>query len=267
MIMNSIVTVFINGKQYEAKKDETLLTVAKRNEIDIPALCYEECLPPFGACRLCIVDVKEGFKKGITASCSLLCVDGLSVVTDTNEIKKHRKILFELYLAQAPGSKKLKEIAAKYGVVDTKFEKSIKKDDLLNNSCILCGLCVRVCNELMGAGVINFIGRGHKTRVNTPYFEKSEICLGCKACESVCPAEAITINDIEKVRSLKCWSGTEVMLNKCVGCGKYYAPVPLNTKVANLLKDLRENGDSTCPECLKKVNAKNATKGVTFNFL
>lgn len=265
--MVSIVNVYINNKKFEAEEGEPLLNVARRNRIDIPALCYEDALSPYGACRLCIVDVKEGGKKGITASCSLLCTDGLSVETDTDEIKQHRKILFELYLAQAPHSKKLHEIAKKYGVEDTRFEKRIKKDDPLNNSCILCGLCVRVCNELMEAGVINFIGRGHRTRVNTPYFEKSDICLGCKACENVCPTKAIAINDTEGVRRLHCWSGTEVILSKCTECGKYYAPVPLNTKVANFLKDLKENNDNICPECLKKAKAKEFTKVVTSNFL
>ncbi len=259
--MSDKVNVYINSKRYQAIKGEPLLNVARRNRVDIPALCYEESLKPYGACRLCLVDVKEGAKKGFTTSCTLACSEGLSVVTDTDEIKKHRKVLFELYLSQAPNSEKIKDMAARYGVFATRFELKHQENDKLNSKCVLCGLCVRTCNEIMAAGVINFIGRGHNTKINTPYFESSDVCLGCRACLEVCPTKAITIEDRSNIRIMASWSNTEVELKKCTVCGKYYAPERLDVKVDSLFyyKDKDEKLKDMCPECRKKYVAKKHT--------
>jgi len=246
--MSEKVNVYINSIAYQAVKGEPLLNVARRNKVDIPALCFEESLKPYGACRLCLVDVKEGSKKGLTTSCTLACSEGLSVVTDTDEIKKHRKVLFELYLSQAPNSEKIKNMAARYGVFATRFELKHQENDELNGKCVMCGLCVRTCNEIMGAGVINFIGRGHNTKINTPYFESSDVCLGCQACLEVCPTKAITIEDRLNVK-------------KCAVCGRYYAPEKLNKKIDSLFyyRDKDEKLKNMCPECRKKYIARKQT--------
>ncbi len=259
--MNETVTVYINDKEYKALKGEPLLNVARRNGIYIPALCYEESLKPYGACRLCLVDVKEGSKKGITTSCSLACSEGLSVNTDTDEIKKHRKVLFELYLSEAPNSEKIRDMAARCGVFSTRFELKRQKNDSLSGKCVLCGLCVRTCNEIMEAGVISFIGRGYGTKINTPYFEASDVCMGCRACLEVCPTKAITIADTEDIRLMVSWSDTEVELKKCSVCGKYYAPVKLDNKIDSLYyyRDKDEKLKSMCPECRKKYVSKKQT--------
>lgn len=256
------VNILIDGKQFIAYEGETLLDVARRNNIDIPALCYDPSLKPYGACRLCIVEVIDGAKKGITTSCTLSCVDGLSVRTDTEEIKQHRKILFELYLAQAPASKKLKKLAARYGVFSTRFKEKFIENDPLDNSCVMCGLCVRVCNEVMGAGVINFIGRGHKSKVNTPYLEASQICLGCQACVEVCPTGAIKAFDEENVRYMASWSQTTVKLKKCAECGRYFAPEPLTRKTesAYFYADKDEVLKDLCPDCRRKYITKKVTQ-------
>ncbi len=256
--MNENVNVYIDGKPYTAKKGESLLKVARRNGIDIPALCYEESLEAYGACRLCIVDVKEGAKKGITTSCTLKCNDGLSVETNTKEINTHRRILFELYLAQAPESERIKELAARYGVFKIRFKKKERKDDPLNNSCVLCGLCVRVCNDIMKAGVINFIGRGYQSHINTAYLESSDICTGCMACAEVCPTKAIKIEDSGQIRIMASWSNTSVELKRCSVCGKYFAPEALNDKVNTLFyyRDKNEVLKDMCPECRRNYVAK-----------
>ncbi len=251
---DKIVTVIINGRKYSAIEGEPILNVARRNGVFIPSLCYEESLEPYGACRMCIVEVKsEHTRKKITPSCTLYCQDGLSVETDSEEVLKHRRLLLELYLAQAPNSEKIKKLAKKYGVETTRFRKKIRENDPLNNSCVLCGLCVRVCNEIMEAGVINFIGRGHKTTVNTPYYENSDVCLGCMACAEVCPTGAISFEDKKGVRIAHSWSETRIELKKCSSCGKYFAPDKLDRKVDAVYsrEDYAELKD-LCPDCRRK---------------
>jgi NADH dehydrogenase/NADH:ubiquinone oxidoreductase subunit G len=160
----------------------------------------------------------------MTTSCTLRAAEGLEVVTDTAEIVKHRSILFELYLAEAPKSEVIKEMAARYGVTKTRFFKKLDPTDPLGNKCVLCGLCVRACNEIMGAGAIGFVNRGPYTMVNTPYFEPTKDCLGCGACVKVCPTNAIEMEDIGDTRIMKSWSETKVPLVRCDCCGTYYAP-------------------------------------------
>lgn len=259
---NREITVFINGEEFKAKNGELMIDVARRNGIFIPTLCYEESLEPYGACRMCLVEIKnEGVKKRIVTSCTLQVFDGLSVETDSDEVLKHRRMLLELYLAQAPDSSKLKELALRYGVSGTRFKQKIKDNDPLNNSCVLCGLCVRVCNEVMGAGVINFVGRGEKTRVNTPYFEQSELCLGCRACAEVCPTGAIEFRDEGGVRVAASWSNTTVELKKCKVCGKYYAPVKLDKKIDTLYyyRDKNDELKGMCPNCRRRAIARKMT--------
>jgi len=251
------VTVTINGKKYPADEGEILLSVAIREKIAIPHLCYEASLDPYGACRLCMVEVIKHGKKEMTTSCTLRATKGLEIVTDTPEIAKHRNILFELYLAEAPKSEIIKKLAARYGVTKTRFLKKIDTTDSLGNKCILCGLCVRVCTEIMRAGAIGLINRGPYTVVNTPYFEPTKDCFGCGACVKVCPTDAIEMEDIEAERIMKSWSATKVPLVQCSCCGKYYAPKALTTStLARITPSLKEVVSGLCPECRGKRIAR-----------
>ncbi|HOD85792.1 MAG TPA: 2Fe-2S iron-sulfur cluster-binding protein, partial [Methanoculleus sp.] len=236
---------------------ETILSVAIREKIEIPHLCYEASLDPYGACRLCMVEAVRKGRSEMTTACTLRAAEGLEIVTDTPQIVKHRKILFELYLAEAPRSEVIKKMAARYGVTKTRFFKRVDPADPLGNRCVLCGLCVRACNEIMGAGAINFINRGPYTVVNTPYFEPSADCLGCGACVNVCPTAAIDMEDIGGERVMRSWSGTRVPLAECESCGKHYAPKALaESIIARLETPLREETAKICPECRGKRIAR-----------
>ncbi|UUX93645.1 2Fe-2S iron-sulfur cluster-binding protein [Methanoplanus endosymbiosus] len=244
------VTVIINGREYPAKKGEVMLGVAIREGIEIPHLCYEASLSPYGACRLCMVEKRCRDRSEMVTSCTLRAEDGLEVVTDSPEILRHRRMILELYLAEAPKSEVIKSLAARYGVTKTRFFKKTDKDDPLGNKCILCGLCVRVCNEIIGAGVISFVNRGPYTVVSTPFSGENSDCLGCKACVSVCPTHAIVTGDSGDERIMKSWGETKVKMRECPVCGNYYLPDLLAEKVyAKINPPLSKNIQEMCPKC------------------
>lgn len=256
--MKDSVIIKINNNEIEARQDQTVLTIARTHGIDIPALCYFEGLEPYGACRLCLVEVIKGPKTGITTSCTLKAQKGLEVMTDTESVKKYRKILLELYLAQAPNSEIIKEMALKYAVAETRFSKKIDPKDSLENRCILCGLCVRIC-EAMGVTAISYIARGIYTRINTPYLESSKDCTGCGACAKVCPTSAIKIEDIEQKRIISSWSKTELDLKKCVLCGNYFSTESLVNFVFKNLSETEEELKNLCSECRRRLFSKKVT--------
>lgn len=181
----------LDGKEHEVKEGTTILEVARREGIKIPTLCYHEEMSPYGSCRLCLVEVIKRGWPSIQPSCLYPAQEGIEVITDSERVRKNRKILLELYLARSPDSEKIIELAHEYGVRDTRFEIKEKSD------CILCGLCVRACEEVSGRHAISFAHRGSKRAIQTPFGELSEFCVGCKACAFVCPTGVIEIDEAD----------------------------------------------------------------------
>jgi len=252
-----MIHIIIDEKSCAAQEGDIVLSIARREGIDIPAFCYDESLAPYGACRMCLVEVVKGARPGITTSCTLQAVDGLEVLTETPEITRLRKALLELYLAQAPRAEALKALAKRYGVTKTRFARKVVKEDPLQNKCILCGLCVLVCGEIMGAGAINYIGRGQFTEINTPFYEENEACLGCGACAEVCPTHAIALEDIASTRVMKSWSETKVPLKQCAACGSFFAPVPFTAYAYEKLDpSIEESLKDLCPACRGREMAR-----------
>lgn len=175
-----MATLTIDGVKVQADEGSTILEVAKFYGFDIPTLCYHEELTPYGACRLCMVEIKDGRRTRVVASCLYPVKEGLEVKTSSERIVKERKLLLELMIAQCPNSKVLQDMASKMGVEKVRFK-------MENQDCILCGLCVRMCAEQMKGGAIGFVGRGPKREVVTPFRESSEICRNCGACMYICP--------------------------------------------------------------------------------
>lgn len=176
-----MVNLIIDGVKVQAEEDSTILEVARFYGIDIPALCYHDDLSPYGACRLCSVEVEEKGRKRLVASCLYPVSEGLRVRTHTARIVNGRKMILELLLARCPNSKTLQDMASKMGLQKIRFKPE-------NDDCILCGLCVRMCTEQMRSGALGFIGRGDTREVVTPFREASEICRNCGACMYICPA-------------------------------------------------------------------------------
>ncbi|MEM3042234.1 MAG: FAD-dependent oxidoreductase [Thermoplasmata archaeon] len=183
----------LDGREVEAEEGEKILDVARRENIDIPTLCHHPALEPYGACRLCVVEVVRGGQARLVASCAAPAEPGIEVRTGNERVRRTRKVVMELILSQCPTSNELDELAKRLGAVKGRFP-PVRDDP--GNSCILCGLCVRVCHERMGPGAIGFIGRGAERRVGPPFGVPSEVCQTCGACAFVCPTKTITLEKI-----------------------------------------------------------------------
>ncbi len=176
-----MVTLTIDGVKVQADEGSSILEVARFYGIEIPTLCYNAELTPYGACRLCIVEVEDGKWTRLVASCLYPVKEGISVKTHTESVIKGRKMILELLIARCPNSKTLQDLASEIGLEQVRFK-------MENEDCVLCGLCVRMCAEQMGSGAIGFVGRGQKREVVTPFRMASEICRNCGACMYICPA-------------------------------------------------------------------------------
>jgi heterodisulfide reductase subunit A len=187
-----VVKFKLDGVEVEAEEGSTILKVAAEQGIDIPTLCHHPGMEPYQVCRVCLVElIKEGESR-LVPSCGYEVEEGIEVITDSDKVLKRRKTIVELILAEAPNSERVKEVARKLGVEKPRFEPKKEKE------CILCGLCVKVCNEVMGIGTISFANRGTAREVTTPYGDFNDICSTCGACALVCPTGVIKLEEITR---------------------------------------------------------------------
>lgn len=176
-----MITLKINGLEVSVQKGNTILEAARFLGFSIPTLCHMEGLSPYGACRLCVVQIGEGERAKLVTSCTYPVEEGLVVRTASSRVMKARRMVLELLLASCPQSKVIQDIASAHGIRKQRFRQE-------HEDCILCGLCVRMCEEQMAAKAIGFRGRGGKRSIGTPFDIKSEVCRLCGGCIYVCPA-------------------------------------------------------------------------------
>ncbi|HHW41204.1 MAG TPA: 2Fe-2S iron-sulfur cluster binding domain-containing protein [Syntrophomonadaceae bacterium] len=238
----------IDGKTVPVIDETTVLEVAQREGIWIPTFCHHPGLPPYGACRLCVVEVKAGGRPGLAASCTLPVVNGLVIETNSPRVRRSRRILLQLLLAVAPGSAVVKELAEKMGVNTTPFE--INEQE---NNCALCGLCVRVCNQV-GAHAIGFAFRGTRRKVTPPFDKPTADCVGCRACASVCPTGDVQFTQKGDRLFGENW-GADLSLARCSSCGRLFTADRLFDHVRTRLgPDYSE--EKICPTCRRRITAK-----------
>ncbi len=190
-----MITFKLNGQTVQGDEGQYILQVAEKYGVDIPTLCHHKALEPAGMCRLCTVELFDGRRSRFVTSCNYPIWEGMEVNTDSEAVYEGRKLIVELLLARCPDVPMLKELAKKYGIDKPRFK---AEDD----DCILCGLCVRMC-EKMGNSAISLTGRGVEMKVDTPFHVQTDVCMACGACASVCPTGHITLDKINTLITKK----------------------------------------------------------------
>ncbi|NLJ33828.1 MAG: 2Fe-2S iron-sulfur cluster binding domain-containing protein [Firmicutes bacterium] len=209
-------TMLIDGREVELNGEKNILEVIRKAGVDLPTFCYHSELSVYGACRMCMVEDNRG---RLYAACVQPPTPGMKIFTKSERLLRHRKMILELILSnhnrdcttcETSGSCRLQELAHRLGVREVRFaqKKTAGPVDvgpaLVHDpsKCILCGDCVRMCDEIQGVGVLGFAYRGSKMAVVPAFGRKmSEVaCVNCGQCAAVCPTGALTVkSDIDRV--------------------------------------------------------------------
>lgn len=180
-----MVMLTIDRQIIHIARETSVLEAARKLNIYIPTLCHHKALRPYGSCRLCTVEVIKNNQSKLVTSCNYPVEEGLEVLTSSDRVKSARKVYMELLLARCPDVSVIQKLAHSMGVKTSRFYRKG------NEKCILCGLCVRVCDEMVGVRAIDFVNRGTDREVNTPFETASDVCIGCGACTYICPTSCI----------------------------------------------------------------------------
>lgn len=184
-----MVTLTIDNCEIQVENGATILHAARTNGISIPTLCYHEAVEPYAACRLCVVELANARGSKLVAACAQECEEGMVVLTNSPRVQTSRRITAELLMASGAHLPLVQAVAKAMGVERARYA-------LPANDCILCGLCVRACDELVGAHAISLVQRGLQKKFAPPFEIASAACIGCATCVLICPTGAITLADV-----------------------------------------------------------------------
>jgi aldehyde:ferredoxin oxidoreductase len=188
------IEITVDGRPVSVVRDSFLLDALKTMDVDIPTLCHHKDLTPTGICRLCVCEIEVNGKTRLVTACNYPVRDAINVETHSPRVMQHRKVLAEMYLGRWPNVPVIKEVAEKCGVTDgARFRSELTDEN--PSACILCGHCVKACEEFIQERILDFAGRGIKRHMTMPFNEVDEHCIGCTSCAHVCPTGAIQIVD------------------------------------------------------------------------
>jgi NADH dehydrogenase/NADH:ubiquinone oxidoreductase subunit G len=247
-----VPTVTIDGQKVKVRKGATVLDAARKAGIWIPTLCYHPAIVgPDASCRLCMVELDRGEWKQMITACNYPVRRDIVVYVSSEAARKARQGVMELLLARAPESRELKELAERMGVEGTRYPSVTESQ----RNCILCGLCVRVCEDMIGKSAIGFAGRGVDRTVAAPFRQPSEDCIACGACAVICPVGTIKVRLHEDEQEVEISPfKSRVKLVACERCG---APVVSELVVAQALERMAFDSEELrermrlCPKCRK----------------
>ena len=209
-----MVSFRMNRRTLKVEDGTTVLEAARDAGIYIPTLCYHPALESVGACRLCIVELSHRGRTGHVAACVTPAVDGSTVKTDTPAVKRIRKAVLELLIARCPEVAILRELGERLGMGEPPYP-------LEDETCFLCGICVRACREIVGAEAIGFADRGAASEVLPPFAMPSARCISCGTCTTVCPARTFELSKVDAVGTMH-GDSDDVRTRKCVVCDEHY---------------------------------------------
>ncbi len=210
-----MVTITINDRKVKAEEGSTILENAQKLKIAIPTLCHHNDLSPFGACRLCTVEVRTNGKWQLATSCNTPVEEGMEILTDSKNVEESRRLAAELLYYKYPATKAVRDVAERLGV-------AVSDEKAEGRDCILCGLCVRTCREVVGVNALTFQDRGPGRDIDEPRIEFDPTrCIGCGSCAYVCPTGYVTMEEEGNKRII--WDKVFTMVS-CSVCGKRFAP-------------------------------------------
>jgi predicted molibdopterin-dependent oxidoreductase YjgC len=250
-----VPTVTIDGCKVEVEKNATVLDAARKAGIWIPTLCYHPAVACEASCRICMVELDRGEWHQMITACNYPVRRDIVVYVNNEGARKARQGVMELLLARAPESEELRALAERMGVKGTRYPKVTESQ----RNCILCGLCVRVCEDLLGKSAIGFAGRGVDRAVAAPFRQPSEDCIECGACAAVCPVGTIKVRIHEdeqeiEISPFKC----RAKLIVCRECGAFVVSEDVAEQVLERIEidseELRERV-SLCPRCRRVKSA------------
>jgi NADH dehydrogenase/NADH:ubiquinone oxidoreductase subunit G len=201
-----MIRLTIDNRELQVLESMTVLEAARSNNIAIPTLCYHQAVAPYAACRMCVVEIQtppraveagggkpSPDRKGrIVAACTQLCEEGMCVLTNSPRVQAARRVNAELLLASGAHLPVIQSLAQSVGATQP-------ATSLAPNDCVLCGLCVRACDELVGAHAISLVARGLEKQFAPPFQITSASCISCATCVLICPSGAITLQDITPI--------------------------------------------------------------------
>ena len=196
-----MINVEINKQAYQFEEEKTILEAAKEKGITIPTLCYNEYLQPYGGCRVCLVE--QVGKPLLSPSCATKIVDGMKIETASDRVLKARKFVVQLLLSRAPEAEEIQVLARDLGISQNDESPDPIGRYLLyrapkreSTNCILCNLCVRVCQEIPERSALSVVGRGVSRKIKPPFGRAADACIGCQSCAYVCPTNTITVEEV-----------------------------------------------------------------------